>query len=270
MSLLSTSLNIAIEGALKSGHLLLEWYGKLEHIQHKQYEGDLVTEADIASEKALVTFFKEQTPTFGILGEESGQYQVEAPWQWVVDPLDGTTNFAHKHPMFCVSIALVYQGKPQLGVIYSPIHRELYHAKLGEGAFLNDQPLKVSSTDALQNSLLGSGFPYDRKINPDNNYRAFCHLTQLTQGVRRAGSAALDLAYVAAGRLDGYWERGLKPWDLAAGFLLVKEAGGVVSDYYGKALETICDERVVTSNGHIHQELIAELQTTLPEESMKF
>lgn len=248
-------LDHAVEAAHIGGQILIDFYGKLENIQNKQLKGDLVTEADVASEKAIVNFISQKYPEHGILGEESGARYSDSAWQWVIDPLDGTTNFAHTHPLFCVSIGVLYHGEPVVGVVYNPYQKELFQAAKDLGASLNGQPIHVSKVDSLEKSLLGTGFPYNRRETEDNNYREFCRLTQLTQGVRRGGSAALDLAYVAAGRLDAYWELGIKPWDIAAGIVLVQEAGGTVTRYDGTPLQGILEERLLATNGHLLREL---------------
>lgn len=234
---------------------MLSFYGKLHHIQNKQVPGDLVTEADIAAEKAIISFIAQKFPTHSILGEESGHHSAKSDWQWVIDPLDGTTNFAHTHPMFCVSIAILYEGIPTIGVVYNPYHNELFYAARGLGAFLNEKRIGVSKVARLEESLLATGFPYDRRENEENNYKEFCRLTHRTQGVRRGGSAALDLAYVAAGRVDGYWELGIKPWDIAAGIVLVEEAGGTVSRYDQTPLADLSEGRILATNGHLHAAL---------------
>jgi myo-inositol-1(or 4)-monophosphatase len=199
-------------------------------------------------------------PSHSILAEESGLHPMEeTDYAWVVDPLDGTTNYTHQYPMVSVSIGLRYKGKPIVGVIYNPIHQELFQAAEGLGATLNNKPIKVSNVDNLSHSLLATGFAYDRRDTIDNNYTEFCHITHLSQGVRRGGSAALDLAYVAAGRLDGYWERGLQPWDITAGIIIILEAGGKISSYEGESI-IIDTGRILATNGVIHDLLIDELR----------
>lgn len=252
-------LDTAICAAKLGGETLMSFYGKIKNIQSKQFKGDLVTEADLASETAIIHYLQKKLPDHSILAEESGALQTDSPWQWVIDPLDGTTNFAHHHPLFAVSIGLLYQNKPVVGVVYNPVYQELFQAAEGLGAKLNGNPIHVSQVESLDDSLLASGFPYDRRRTADNNYKEFCHLTHLTQGVRRGGSAALDLAYVAAGRLEGYWERGIKAWDVAAGIVIVQEAGGTTSRYNGDPLEDIHEERILATNGLIHAAISKEL-----------
>lgn len=245
----------AIQLAEKGGEVLKKHWGKLQSISHKESSIDLVTDADKASEKAILRGLKKTHPSHAILAEESGWNEnPDAEFLWIIDPLDGTTNFTHQYPMVAVSIGIMYQGQLIAGVVYNPILKELFYGARGLGAFLNKRKIQVSSTTALDASLLASGFPYDRRTNKDNNYAEFCLLTHLSQGVRRGGSAALDLAYVAAGRFDGYWERGCKPWDNAAGVVLVEEAGGRVSAYDQTPFQ-IDSDRVLASNKHIHAAL---------------
>ncbi len=180
------------------------------------------------------------------------------PIAGIIDPLDGTTNFAHGFPWFAVSIALEVEGEVVLGIVFNPFHRELFCAEKGKGAFLNEIQLQVSKTDRLDQALLATGFPYDRKKSPVNNYDHFVNFQQRAQACRRAGSASLDLAYTAAGRLDGYWEMKLNPWDVAAGKLIVEEAGGKTSDFEGLPMD-IFGQQYLASNGLIHQSMIAVL-----------
>lgn len=251
----------ANEIAQEAGEVLLHYWGKLSNIQQKTFTWDLVTEADQESEDIILGRIKEFFPDHSILSEEAGEHLAgRSDYCWIVDPLDGTTNYTHQYPWVSISIALLKNGIPIVGVVYNPIMQELFLCAKGEGSTLNGKPIKVSKVTSLDHGLLATGFAYDRTKNADNNYAEFCHITSHSQGVRRGGSAALDLAYVAAGRLDAYWERGLKPWDIAAGVLLIEEAGGSVSSYEGTPL--ILDTgRLIASNGHLHQILIHELKT---------
>ena len=254
-SYLFTAKALAYEG----GNALLEYWGNVHKIHDKDQAGNLVTEADQESEKRILARLKSEYPEHSILAEESGAKEgMNSDFLWVIDPLDGTTNYAHGYPMISVSVALVFKGNPVIGVVWNPIMEELFVAVEGEGAFLNDKKISVSTTKTLAKSLLASGFAYDRRETSDNNYAEFCHLTDLTQGVRRGGSAALDMAYVAAGRFDGYWERGIQPWDIAAGWVLVKEAGGTVSAYDGSKPD-LFSGRILATNGLIHRELSTSL-----------
>lgn len=247
--------------ALKGGELLKRYWGKLEKIREKGFAWDLVTEADTASEKAVLDHLHKKFPDHQTLSEEAGhQGDKSSPFQWVIDPLDGTTNYTHQYPMIAVSIGLWFKRDPVVAIVYNPIINEMFLAAKGSGATLNGNPIKVSTTSTLNKSLLATGFAYDRLETTDTNYTEFCHLTNVSQGVRRLGAAAIDLAYVAAGRLDGFWERGLKPWDMAAGVLLVTEAGGRVSDYELKPLD-FSTGRILATNGVIHQLLNDALKT---------
>jgi len=252
-------LEIATEAALAAGAVLQGYWGNLDAITEKGRPGDLVTVADKASEAVILEILRRHFPSHSILAEESGQLgEKESEYLWAIDPLDGTTNYTHQYPFFATSIGLLIAGVPQVGVIFDPFHNELFRAAKGLGATLNRRPIQVSQTEQLSKSLLVTGFAYDRRETPDNNYAEFCHLTHLTQGVRRSGSAALDLAHVACGRVDGYWERGIAPWDIAAGVVLLEEAGGKVTAYDGSPL-SIKSGRILATNGHIHAPLSTEL-----------
>jgi myo-inositol-1(or 4)-monophosphatase len=260
-------LTVATQAAQAGGEVLQSFWGKLENVQEKT-PGNLVTEADTGSERVVLDILKAAFPEHRILAEESGASgEINSSYVWAVDPLDGTTNYAHHFPMFSVSIGLLFEGQPIVGVVYNPIADELFSAGLGLGAFLaqkgQTQPIQVSETRQVTDSLLATGFAYDRTKVIDNNYAEFCHFTQVTQGVRRLGSAALDLAYVAAGRFDGYWERGLSPWDIVAGIVLVLEAGGQVSSYDQTALN-IASGRVLATNGLLHEAMSQTLGSITP------
>lgn len=266
---LQTFLNIATLAATTAGNVLLKYQDNLTAITEKGRPGDLVTEADKEAEAQILEILQDHVPNHAILAEESGELgNEESPYLWAIDPLDGTTNYAHGYPVSAVSIGLLIAGVPQVGVVYNPFTNELFQAAKGLGATLNDRPLHVSSTAKLEQSLLVTGFAYDRRETDDNNYAEFCHLTHLTQGVRRSGSAALDLTSVACGRLDGYWERGISPWDMAAGIVLVEEAGGKVTAYDGSPLN-LKSGRILATNGHLHDRLSQALQETPPLSSWK-
>lgn len=249
---------IAVQAALEGGRVLLQKFGGAQQIRHKG-EVDLVTAADREAEEVIVRLLRETFPRHAILAEERGADGRDSSYRWIIDPLDGTTNFAHGFPWFAVSIALERAGEVVLGVVYNPFHRELFCAEKGGGAFLNEVQLRVSATRRLDGALLATGFPYDRRRSPANNYDHFAHFQQRVQGCRRAGAASLDLAYTAAGRLDGYWEMKLKPWDVAAGKLIVEEAGGKVTDFAGGPCD-IAGREILASNGLIHREMVAVLQ----------
>ena len=255
-------LEIATEAALSAGAILQEYWGKLDAIEEKGRAGDLVTVADKASEAVILDILQRHCPNHSILAEESGKLGNDrSPYLWVIDPLDGTTNYAHQYPLVAVSIGLLIEDKAQVGVVYNPFHNELFRAAKGSGATCNRRSIRVSPTEELARSLLMTGFAYDRRETADNNYAEFCYLTHLTQGVREGGSAALDLADVACGRLDAYWERGLSPWDLAAGIVLVEEAGGKISAYDKSPFE-LYSGRILATNGRIHDELSDALLNT--------
>jgi myo-inositol-1(or 4)-monophosphatase len=257
-------LDIATEAVMAGGAILQLYWGKLEAVEEKGRPGDLVTVADKEAEAAILKVLQRHVPEHSILAEESGQLgDNQGDYLWAIDPLDGTTNYAHQYPIAAVSVGLLIAGTPQVGAIYNPFRNELFRAAKGLGATCNRQPIQVSQPSDLSKSLLVSGFAYDRRETSDNNYAEFCYLTHLTQGVRRSGSASLDLSDVACGRLDGYWERGLSPWDIAAGVVLVEEAGGKVTAYDGSPL-IISSGRVLATNGKIHDNLSTELLRVPP------
>lgn len=270
MTQLQIFLDIATEAALAAGAVLQGYLGKLEDaVIEKGRPGDLVTTADKASEAVVLEILHRHFPQHSILAEESGKIgNQDNEFLWAIDPLDGTTNYAHQYPFFAVSIGLLINGTPQVGVIYDPLHNELFRAAAGLGATRNRRPITVSKTNDLGKSLLVTGFAYDRRETSDNNYAEFCHLTHLTQGVRRSGSASIDLAHVACGRVDGYWERGLSPWDIAAGIILLQEAGGKLTAYDGTPLQ-INSGRLLATNGYIHDILSRELTQVPPLSSWK-
>ncbi len=223
-------------------------------------EVDLVTEVDVALEQMITEAIHDEFPDHRVIGEEGwkeGETR-EAEYAWFLDPLDGTTNYVHGYPMFCVSVALAHRGDVLLGAVYNPLHDEFFCAQKGEGSALNGERITVSSAGRLISSLLSTGFPYQRATILDNNVALFNALITRIQGVRRSGSVALDLAYVAAGRLDGHWELHVKPWDTAAGGLLVKEAGGRITSIAGEPWSPF-EPHIVASNGRIHDELLAVL-----------
>jgi myo-inositol-1(or 4)-monophosphatase len=225
---------------------------------------DLVTEADRASEALIQQFLQDHVPAHGLLGEEgSTRPAKEGKPTWIVDPLDGTTNFAHGIPIFAVSMAAVLDGAVQAGAVYDPMRDELFSAARGQGAWLGDRPLRVSTTDSLEKAVVATGFPYDRQERPDFYLAHWKALMTRTHGVRRCGAAALDLAWVAAGRFDGFWEFGLRAWDVAAGSLLIEEAGGEVSSLDGGPMN-LFGARIAASNGHVHQELLEALGSAEP------
>ena len=255
-------LDVATESDLAAGAVLTERWGKLNNIQEKGRPGDLVTEADKLAEAEVLKILNRHLPDHQILAEESGALgNAKSEYLWAIDPLDGTTNYAHGFPIAATSVGLLINGIPTVGAVYNPFSNELFRAAKGLGATCNRRPIQVSRTAELSKSLLITGFAYDRRETTDNNYAEFCHLTHLTQGVRRLGCASMDLAGVACGRLDGYWERGIQPWDMAAGIVILEEAGGKITAYDGSPLD-INSGRILATNGLIHDSLSQALLTT--------
>ena len=250
---MTRELEVAIAAAEAAGEVLRNGFGQHQEIKFKG-EVDLVTKADENAEQAITRVLQKTFPNYGMLAEEGGELKGEGTVRWIVDPLDGTTNFAHGLPLFCTSIALERDGEVVLGVVYDPMANETYTAERGGGATLNGEPIVVSDTDDPIRALLATGFPYDRDEVPAA-LELFGRFAVHTQGMRRLGSAALDLCYVAAGRLDGYYERGVKAWDIAAGTLILREAGGKVTNYSGHELDLELGE-VVASNGLLHADLL--------------
>lgn len=243
-------LEVAKAAAVKAGIILRE---RIKGSREVSYKGEinLVTEMDRLSERVVVETILDAFPDHGILAEEETNIENGSGFLWIIDPLDGTTNYAHGYPSFSVSIGLEHSGAVIVGVVYDPMRDELFSAVRGQGSFLNGKPIAVSRNDVLIKSLLATGFPYDRAVSKENNLNYFNALIMASQEIRRSGSASLDLCAVAAGRLDGYWELKLHPWDVAAGSLIVLEAGGTVSDFTGFRF-SIHDKELVASNGRIH------------------
>jgi myo-inositol-1(or 4)-monophosphatase len=255
--------NLALRAARAAGRIHLKRLSRI-NISRKSNSIDLVTEADREAEAAVIEVIHRAFPTHAILAEESGATAHKSDHQWIVDPLDGTTNFAHGFPQFCVSIAYQHRGRTEFGVVYDALRKECFTARRGHGARLNGKPIHVSTTDSLTTSLLATGFPYDRRERR-RFYLCFWEAFMMRcQGVRRTGAAALDLAYVACSRTDGFWEFGLKAWDVAAGALLVEEAGGRVTNMDGAPLD-LHGGNIVASNRRIHAEIVATLDETRPE-----
>lgn len=258
---LSTVLSTATTVARDAGKILMSYFERPLTIATKSSPYDVVTQADAQAEAFILNALAEAYPDHHRIAEESGESGAMGAYHWVIDPLDGTVNFAHGLPVFSVSIALADdQMNPLVGVVYNPVADELFAAVKGGGAFLNDRPIRVSDTRTVGEALLASGFPYDKSTDPDNNLAQWGKFLIEARGLRRLGSAALDLCYVAMGRFDGYWEAKLKLWDFMAGILIVEEAGGTVTDYRGGVgLPMIRGARLVASNGHIHHQMLAIL-----------
>ncbi len=242
-----------------AGRILREGYGRRHQIDYKGVI-DLVTEVDRQSEALLLSEIRHRFPGHRVVAEESGGLDGADGDLWFVDPLDGTVNYAHGVPIFTVSIAYAHQGKVRLGVVYDPMRDECFAAERGRGAWLNGEPIRVSPTDDLNRSLLVTGFPYDIRTNPQNNLDLFATFALRTHGVRRLGSAALDLCYVAAGRFDGYWEIRLNPWDVAAGGLIAEEAGAKVTNLGGEADYLSPPQSILAANPIIHAQILNVIQ----------
>jgi myo-inositol-1(or 4)-monophosphatase len=254
---------VARRAALAGAQPLRQLFGQLESVRAKGLAGNLVTEADLAAEAAVLAVLRHETPQVPVLAEEGGRLAGVGPLEWCVDPLDGTTNYAHGYPFFGTSVGLTWNGRPLLGALAVPAMKELYWAAPGAGAWCNGQRLQVSGCLELDQSLLVTGFAYDRHSRLDNNYAEFAWFTHRTRGVRRGGAAAVDLAFVAAGRLDGYWERGLSPWDLCAGVVLVEQAGGMVTAYDGQPLN-LEEGRLIACTPGLQGALIEGLRACSP------
>jgi len=248
---------IAGRAARSAGEVLKQKFGNVDHIG-KKGEIDLVTEADVAAEKIILKMLSSHFPKDNIQSEEAGVRDLSSNRTWIVDPLDGTTNFAHGFPFFAVSIGLEIDAEIVLGIVYNPVMDEFFEARKGQGAFLNDRPIHVSNARNLSDSLLATGFPYDIRERSNRIFEQFRTMLLASRGVRRAGSAAIDMCYVASGRLDGLWEENLKPWDTAAGVVIVSEAGGKLSTCDGQAF-TPYRQSLVACTPMIHGEMVKAL-----------
>lgn len=255
-------LSFTLALARRAGALLVDNVSSVHQVGQKGGR-ELVTEVDMASERLIVGALSARFPDWAIESEEGLGQERHSPYRWIVDPLDGTNNYAHGYPHFCLSIALWRERVPLLGVVYDPVRGECFRAARGQGAFCNDRPIEVSQRAALTESLVSTGFPYGKATRPDNNVAEFSRLALQVQGIRRSGVAALDLCYVAAGRQEAHWELGLKPWDVAAGGLVVLEAGGQVTGP-GRCPWNLRDDRLVASNGRVHDVLLALLGWDTP------
>jgi myo-inositol-1(or 4)-monophosphatase len=254
---------VALRAARAAGRIHLKRLSRIT-INRKSNSIDLVTEADREAEAAIIEVIHRAFPTHAVLAEESGASAHQSDHRWIIDPLDGTTNFAHGYPQFCVSIAYERRGRVQFGVVFDALKKETFIAHRGQGARLNGKPIHVSATPNLCSALLCTGFAYDRRERRRFYLCFWEELMSRSQGVRRTGSAALDLAYVAAGRTDGFWEFGLRPWDVAAGALLIEEARGRVSNMDGSELD-LAGANILATNGRLHNELIETIAQTRPE-----
>lgn len=265
---LQLALDVAVSTAKEAGEVIRHGLTQPKSISQKTSAIDLTTQFDQMAETVILQRLRRAFPEHHLVSEESGQRELppgleNSPYTWYIDPIDGTNNFTHGYPFVCVSLALYQEGRPLLGVVYDPLHDECFYAQAGEGAFLTaagvTANLRVSQAEELTSSLLATGFPYDRHHSEHDNLQQWGAFMKRAQGLRRSGSAALDLAYVAAGRLDGFWEFRLNSWDVAAGSILVREAGGTVSDIGGSALQLSPSVSLIASNGRIHQAMLGVL-----------
>ena len=249
----------ALLAAKNGAAVLLKYYGKTLNVAYKGAT-DPVSQADRNSQKTIINTIKNFFPEHGVLAEEDGVNEAKKDFCWIIDPLDGTVNFVHGVPMFCVSVALRHKGEIIAGVIYSPVMKEVFAAEKGRGAFLNGKKIKVSNTNTLIRSLAVTGFPYDLGKRRGKIIENFANLVPECQGIRRLGSAALDMAYVACGRFEFFWEETLKPWDIAAGIVIVEEAGGIVTDYKG-GKDYFSNSTLLASNGTaVHKSVLRILK----------
>lgn len=262
----SALLNVMVQAALKAGRALARDFGEVQNLQvSMKGPGDYVSQADQKAEEIILRELSRARPTYGVLAEESGESKgSDGQHRWIIDPLDGTTNFLHGIPLFSVSIALERQGEVVAGVIYNPAMDELYTAERGNGAFLNDRRMRVAARRTLPDCVIGTGVPHMGRGHHGKYLIALSHVMGEVAGIRRLGSAALDLAYVAAGRFDGFWEEGLHPWDMAAGIILIREAGGFLSDKTGGSA-MFKTNSIVAGNERIHKELMSVLKKPGPD-----
>lgn len=257
-------LNIAIQAARSASKIILRFMDHLDAVDvSEKNHNDIVTQVDRLSEEEIVNHLHKAYPNHGILAEEGG-YSEGDEYCWIIDPLDGTTNFVHGFPQFSISIALKHKNQLQIGLVYDPLRQELFTATAGQGAYLDSRRIRVSATKLLENALIGTGFPFRDKQHLKPYLNIFQTVFPQTAGIRRVGSAALDLAYVAAGRLDGFWEATLKEWDMAAGILLIKEAGGMVSDFQGED-QYLDSGNIIAGNPSIHKGLVHLVEKSLQE-----
>ena len=266
-------LEIAEAAARAAGELLMDGFGREKDVRTKSSSIDFVTQYDLAAEALILERLRAAFPGHSLVGEEGAAETGAQPYTWYIDPLDGTNNFSHGFPVFCVSLALYEGQRPLAGVIYDPTRDECFTAAAGSGARLvgpsGDQPLRVSGTATLEQGLLATGFPYDVHTSPLDNGAYVARFIKRAFGLRRAGSAALDMAYVAAGRLDGYWEFKVSPWDVAAGILLVQEAGGTVTAIDGAPVALADKLHILADNGLIHAEMLGVIQETTTAEALQ-
>ncbi|TSA28174.1 MAG: inositol monophosphatase [Ignavibacteriales bacterium] len=248
-------INKVIQISKEAGEIVREGFGKNFSTEYKTNTSDLVTEIDKKSEALIIDFIKKEFPGHSVLAEESGEHGTSSEYLWVIDPLDGTTNFAHGFPMFAVSIGVQKNGETICGAVYDIMRDEIYTSEKGSGSFRNGQKLNVSTNDDLQKSVLVTGFPYNIAENPDHAFERFIASLKAARAVRRLGSAAIDFCYVASGVFDGFWEVHLHPWDICAGKLIVEEAGGVVTNFAGEKID-IYSKQILATNNFVHRSMI--------------
>ncbi|QVL57109.1 MAG: inositol monophosphatase [Simkaniaceae bacterium] len=255
---------VATLSALKAGEILRKGFGTAMHFENKEGRHNLVTEWDNKSEAVIIDSIKSHFPGHSFLAEESGESGEKSEGiQWIIDPLDGTVNFAHKIPLFSVSIAAVFQSEILAGVVYNPLVEELFIAEKGNGAYLNGERLKVTETAVLDSAISATGFPYNVHENPLCCLDHFNTFAKMGVPLRRMGSAALDLSYIAAGRFDSFWEVSLQPWDYAAGKLLIEEAGGTFTDFEGTPYSSLSEGPIIASNGILHDQMVKKIKATM-------
>jgi len=248
-------INKVIQITREAGEIVREGFGKIFLIEYKTNASNLVTEIDKKSEAFIIDFIKKEFPGHSVLAEESGEHRTSSEYLWVIDPLDGTTNFAHGFPMFAVSIGVQKNGETICGVVYDVMRDEIYSSEKGSGSFRNGQKLQVSTNDDLQKSVLVTGFPYNIAENPDHAFERFIASLKAARAVRRLGSAAIDFCYVASGVFDAFWEVHLHPWDICAGKLIVEEAGGIVTNFNNEKID-IYSKQIIASNNFVHEQMI--------------
>jgi myo-inositol-1(or 4)-monophosphatase len=253
-------MEVAVRAAREAGAIIRRDFGRPSGVAFKARMNP-VTETDLAAERAVVSVLAREFPSHDILTEESAQAPRRSEYLWVIDPMDGTVNFTHNYPCVCSSVGLMRGNEIIAGAVFDPIHDELFAAGKGDGATLNGSPLRVSSVPSLEGSLLCTGFPYRLMENPGDTFRVFERISLLVQGVRRDGSAALDICYVAAGRFEGFWERELRPWDTAAGVLILREAGGRATGFSGKEFDPFMPE-IACTNSLVHEEMLGVFRTS--------
>ncbi len=253
-------INDLINISKEAGSTIRDGFGKSIEIEYKSGDNNLVTDIDKASEKVITDFIRKKYPSHSILAEEGSGVETSSEYLWVIDPLDGTNNFTHGLPIFSVSIGLQRKGETIAGVVYDVMRNILFSAELGAGAFSDSEKITVSGNDNFAQSMIVTGFPYDKKENPDKLFERFVAITKSVRGVRRLGSAAIDFCYLASGVFDGFWEVQLHPWDICAGKLIVEEAGGIVTDFDGNKTD-IYTKRMLSSNGKIHKQIIKLLNS---------